>query len=284
MKNYHYTHQGLKYNGKYSFTVEDDIALEKALQVNINGKPFTITMRTPGNETDLIRGLLYTEDIYCDDLPLEFKILEKDEHNLISIINVWIPAHQIGKEFYNRRSMLSVSSCGICGKKELTDLKNSGNSIEINEWFHPEIIPEMYLTLNKTQSSFIRTGGTHAAAAFDINGNLLVLREDIGRHNAVDKVVGGLLINQQLSQAKFMLVSGRISYEIVNKTYQARIPILAAVSAPSSMSLEYADAMGISLLAYCRDQNMTCYTHSQRMKTKSFQTINSNSKHVEELK
>jgi len=120
--------------------------------------------------------------------------------------------------------------------------------------------------MNTFQFDFRESGGTHAAAVFTINGDLLSAMEDIGRHNAVDKAVGKLIANKQFKSAKIMTVSGRISYEIVIKCFKARIPFLAAVSAPSSLAVDYAKELGITLFAFCRDERATCYSNPQRTK------------------
>jgi FdhD protein len=120
--------------------------------------------------------------------------------------------------------------------------------------------------MNSLQHNFKQSGGTHAAAAFSIEGNLLFAMEDIGRHNAVDKVVGKLISSDKLDQAKIMTVSGRISYEIVIKCFKAKIPFLAAVSAPSSLGVDYAKELGITLFAFCRDKRATCYSNPERIR------------------
>ena len=128
--------------------------------------------------------------------------------------------------------------------------------------------------MNRHQHDFMQSGGTHAAALFDRRGNLIVAREDIGRHNAVDKAVGQLLLEGRLEQAKVMTVSGRISYEITIKAFRAGIPFLAAVSAPSSLAVDYAKEFGITLLGFCRDGRATCYSNPQRVNNTRIHTIN----------
>lgn len=246
-------------------SVTDCIVVEEALQININGKPFTVTMRSPGSDEALVTGLLYTEGIYNGVSPLKIKPGEISEEGIPSTFNVWIPQEDIGNNYYQSRSMLSVSSCGICGKKELSDLVVEGKSLTTDSRLDPSILREMFGIMKSRQSTFQATGGSHAAAAFRINGELLAIEEDIGRHNAVDKVIGNMIMNKSLDKASCMLVSGRISFEIVSKTFKAKMPFLAAVSSPSSLSIETAEVMGISLIAFCRGEMMTCYTLAERL-------------------
>jgi len=167
---------------------------------------------------------------------------------------------------------LSVSSCGICGKTELSDLAFIGKTIDDNNKIDIGLIHSLFNKMNNFQYDFRESGGTHAAAAFTLNGKLLCAMEDIGRHNAVDKILGKLINNQELNDAKIMTVSGRISYEIIIKCFKARIPFLAAVSAPSSLAVDYAKELGITLFAFCRDQRATCYSNTQRTKIQSTNT------------
>ncbi|HRP61390.1 MAG TPA: formate dehydrogenase accessory sulfurtransferase FdhD, partial [Vicingus sp.] len=162
------------------------------------------------------------------------------------------------------RNIVSVSSCGICGKSELekptdTKLTNQQNL------FTPQQLFNMFEKMNSAQDSFIQSGGSHACAVFDKEGKMLSIKEDVGRHNAVDKVIGNLINQNNLSNAKCLLVSGRISYEIVNKCFAAKIPILAAVSAPSSLAVDMAQEMGLTLIGFSRNNRFTVYAHPNRI-------------------
>lgn len=254
-----------KHVNREEVKVDDVIIIEEALQISINGKPFTITMRTPGNDSYLTRGLLFTEGILIDQGKVDIRAIEKDDEGITTSINALVSPQRIGDNYYSSRSMLSVSSCGICGKKELKDLILEGQKIEMDTKVDVEVFSEMFSTMKDNQVLFLSTGGCHAAACFDLAGNMLSIQEDIGRHNAVDKVIGELIENKQLDKAVFLLVSGRISFEIVSKTFKAKIPFLAAVSSPSSMSIEVAKHMGITLMGFCRGDSITCYSHSDRI-------------------
>lgn len=255
-----YNYDALKFNGDASKKISDTLVVEAALQININGEPYTVVMRTPDDDKHLVRGLLYAEDIYkrTESLPLE--IIEK-KTNGFSIINASIPKDKLGKGYMNKRTLLSVSSCGICGKQELSDIEISGPSIKNDGKLSLTAIREMYTTMKKGQGLFEKTGGSHATAAFTISGTMLSLKEDIGRHNALDKVVGELLNTQKLKEVACILVSGRVSYEIVSKAFIAKIPLIVAVSACSSLAVDYAKELGICVIGFNRDDKATVYSN-----------------------
>ncbi|MCK0108698.1 formate dehydrogenase accessory sulfurtransferase FdhD [Flavobacteriaceae bacterium S0825] len=266
-------YQGKKFNNSTIDKIVDALTIEEALQININNKPFTVSMRTPGNDIELVRGLLHAEGVInnVDFIP-EISLKKENDNGIVTIVNVNIPEKELGEGYSNSRSLLSVSSCGICGKTELSDLAFIGKTIDDNNKIDIGLIHSLFNKMNNFQYDFRESGGTHAAAAFTLNGKLLCAMEDIGRHNAVDKIVGKLINNQELNDAKIMTVSGRISYEIVIKCFKARIPFLAAVSAPSSLAVDYAKELGITLFAFCRDQRATCYSNPQRTKIQSTNT------------
>ncbi|MCP4440781.1 MAG: formate dehydrogenase accessory sulfurtransferase FdhD [Aureispira sp.] len=257
-------YEGKKYQQQKSSTVSNRLTVEAALQIAINGFPFTVTMRTPGNDKELIRGLLYSEDVYrkSGNSP---EISYRKKNKVTTIANVKINKNDLGNGFKNSRSLLSVSSCGICGKQELDDISTYRDCLEDDRQLEITKLYTMFEDMTKQQDTFLKTGGSHAATAFDAKGNLLTVMEDIGRHNAVDKVVGHLINHSQLDDAVGLLISGRISYEIIAKTFSAGIPILAAVSAPSSLAVEYAKQFGVTLLAFCRGEKATCYANPQRI-------------------
>ncbi len=257
-------YQGQKYTEGKDALVRDMLTVEQALQITINNLPFTVTMRTPGNDRELVRGLLFSEDVYRHtDTDLEIDYREKNK--ITTIANVRLDKNKLGSGFNNSRSLLSVSSCGICGKKELDEASTFKNCLKTELKLSVGLLYQMFDRMSSMQDDFKRSGGSHAAAAFTEDGEMLSLMEDIGRHNAVDKVVGDLIWKKRLGNAACVLVSGRISYEIVSKAYSAAIPILAAVSAPSSLSVEYAKQFGITLLGFCRGNKATCYANPDRI-------------------
>ncbi len=259
-------YEGLKWKAGQWQRVKDPLAAEEALQIRINGSPFTVIMRTPGYEEDLVRGLLYTEDLYNGQKMLNLGSVEYNDLGYISSVDVFIPDEELGDSYINSRSLLSVSSCGICGKRELDDLSVKGEALKSKTLADAGIIPQLFEKMKKEQPLFEKTGGCHAAALFDARGSLLALREDIGRHNAVDKVIGAMLGAGKREKAEFLLVSGRISYEIVTKAFRAGVPVLAAVSSPSSLAVDFAKELGITLIAFSRENRFTCYAWPGRLK------------------
>lgn len=254
---------GLFFNEGRFTLVEDTLAIEVPLSIAVNDVPFTVTMQTPGNEKDLVRGLLYSENIIR--VLHEEPRMETTSINLegyTDAINVIIAPELILKDFAGTRNVISASSCGICGKTEIED---ENEKVMNSEMLDAAKVGAMFDKVSTVQKTFQESGGTHAAGAFTIEGELLVMMEDIGRHNAVDKVIGFLIRQQMLHKAKCLTVSGRISYEIVGKTKAAGIPFLAAVSAPSSLAVEYAEASGISLMAFCRNHKLTVYSNKQQV-------------------
>lgn len=253
-------YQGLHINKTIQSITSDEIVVEAPLQININNESYTVIMRTPGNDKDLVLGLLYAEDIYKKLIPIPFEIIE-EKNNISSVINVTIESDSLGKGYLNKRTLLSVSSCGICGKKELDDIKVNGDKIEKKVHFSSENLLNMFTLLQEHQENFKKTGGSHAAGIFNSKFKLLTIKEDIGRHNAVDKCIGSLLQINKLENASYLLVSGRVSYEIVSKAFLAKIPVIIAVSACSSMAIDFAKEFGICLIGFTRQNKMTVYAN-----------------------
>ena len=262
-------YQAQKFENKTATKAVDALTVEEALQININKSPFTVSMRTPGDDISLVRGMLHSEGIIKNSNFMPNLILKKEnEEGIVTIVDLSIPEKELGEGYSNIRSLLSVSSCGICGRTELGELSFLGKTIDNDKKIDIAILNSLFNKMNDLQYSFHQSGGTHAAAAFTLNGELLYAMEDIGRHNAVDKVIGKLIRSKRLKSASVLTVSGRVSYEIVIKCFKAGIPFLAAVSAPSSLAVDYAKELGITLFAFCRDQRATCYSNPQQTKIK----------------
>ena len=252
-------YEAIKSKGGKIEKITDAIAVEGALQININGSPYTVVMRTPGDDFNLIRGLLFSEDIYKSDKNPKFSILE-EKANSFSIINVEIPELELGKGYMNKRTLLSVSSCGVCGKQDLESIKIEGNRLKSKINIKTLHLEEKFSLLKKSQNLFQKTGGSHSAAIFGPKNEILSIAEDIGRHNAVDKVIGSKLNNSIGKKSEILLVSGRVSYEIMTKAFIAGIPVVAAVSACSSLAIDFAKELGITLIGFSRDSNFTLYS------------------------
>jgi FdhD protein len=262
-------YDGLFFNdGKFS-KVEDVLSVEIGLSISINGTPFTVTMQTPGQEKDLVRGLLFSESIYRDlEIHPDMKVAEFDEDTYITAINVVIPEEKILKEFAGSRNVMSASSCGLCGKTSFDD--ETPIILQNEDVIEPEAIGAMFDLMSERQKSFQLSGGTHAAGAFSLEGKMLSIREDIGRHNAVDKVIGDLIDGGILHEAKCLTVSGRISFEIVSKAISAGIPYLASVSAPSTLAVDMAQEAGMTLMAFCRNHKLTVYSNTGGVRRRAF--------------
>lgn len=260
------SYKGIFFNGDHFTETSDSVSVEVPLSIAVNGIPFTVTMQTPGSENDLARGLLFTENIFrnTEHKPV-IEIVSKNNEGYIDSVNIQIPPHFILKDFAGTRNVISASSCGVCGKITLEDMHCT--TVNNNEKLNAECVPEMFRRINEGQKLFQQSGGTHAAGAFTIDGKLLNLQEDIGRHNAVDKVIGYLINHQLLDKAKCITVSGRISYEIVEKAKSANVPFLAAVSAPSTLAIDNAQESGITLIAFCRENKFTVYSNPQQITT-----------------
>lgn len=251
-------YEGIQLTNGVPQKVTDALVVEAALQININTEPYTVVMRTPGDDFELIRGLLYAEDIYKGKENLTIEVVEKRD-NGFSILNASIPKKNLGKGYLNKRTLLSVSSCGICGKQKLEDINYSGSKLKNNNSFDSTKLEDMFVEMKLKQETFEISGGSHAAAIFNKNYEIISLKEDIGRHNAVDKVVGKLLNSDQLKESFVMLVSGRVSYEIISKAFIAKIPIVVAVSACSTLAVDFAKEFGICLIGFSRGNKATIY-------------------------
>lgn len=249
---------------------QESLAQEFPLQININGEPFSVTMRTPGHDRYLTRGLLHTESLLNDDeAPLEFEEHLDQINHVVQTINVSVPEEFLAREIQGQRALAATSSCGLCGKTRLEDLENIGCPLTIRTdgpFLDPATIPQMMNAMRERQNDFEISGGSHAAALFDESGKLMQLFEDIGRHNAVDKVIGWSLIEKPKTQPSVIVVSGRLSYEIISKAWRGNLPIIVAVSAPSSLAVSAAQRLGITLLGFCRGTRATVYTHSNRIR------------------
>ncbi len=257
-------YNALKISARGAESVDDALAVEHPLSIAVNGEVFTLTMQTPGKEIELVRGLLFTEGIIKSRSgELQIEITETSDLGFISKVNVIIPESELDKSQLNKRNLLSVASCGICGKTELAELNQP--AITSSTVLNMNSVNAMFDEMAAAQSAFLESGGCHASAAFSKEKKMLTVMEDIGRHNAVDKVIGSLLNSGNIKQAQYLLVSGRVSYEIVTKCFIAGIPFLLAVSAPSSLAVDFSKELGITLVGFCRHDRATVYSHPERL-------------------
>ncbi len=247
-------------------SVQDALAAEEPLEIRINGTPLTVTMRTPGHDLELAAGFLLTEGIIQTRgqiAGIRVAIPQNGAKSNVVEVELQEPGFDSGGL---QRNFFAASSCGICGKASIEAIRIRGlqpPNPEIR--FDPEVLCRLPETLREEQAVFSRTGGLHAAALFDATGASLGVREDIGRHNAVDKIVGWALLEGRLPlSAHILMVSGRGGFEIVQKALAAGIPILASVSAPSSLAVRLARELGLTLVGFLRGRRFVVYSGAFR--------------------
>ena len=261
--------QVLEWNKGEALRVHDYLAGEEPLEMRAGRQRLGVTMRTPGDDAELVAGFLFTEGIIsrreeilsiecADDLPQR----RSQRSNIVRVklkAGVRLPAA-------GGRRFSAGSACGVCGKESIAQLRRRGiRPPDSESRFDAEILCQLPEKLRATQAIFGRTGGLHAAALFR-DGELIVLREDIGRHNAVDKVAGWALLEGKVPLAGHaLLVSGRGGFEIVQKALSAGIPLLASVSAPSSLAVRLARELGLTLVGFLRGRRFICYAGEQRI-------------------
>ncbi|PTR31983.1 FdhD protein [Rhodococcus sp. OK519] len=251
----------------------DALAVEEPLEIRLGGRSLTVTMRTPGNDVDLVHGFLLTEGIVetSEDIAVVRYCNGVDDHgaNTYNVLDVALAPGVPDPGSKGRREFLTTSACGVCGKASLDEVavrsrySLSGNAFEVTA----AMLSSMPPTLRSAQRVFDATGGLHAAGLFTADGALLAVREDVGRHNAVDKVLGWALTTNRvpLSDA-VLIVSGRASFELAQKAAVAGVPILGAVSAPSSLAVDLARDRGMTLVGFLRGESMNVYSGEQRIK------------------
>lgn len=258
---------------------EDHLTVEEPLEVRIDHRSLAVIMRTPGHDRELAMGFLLTEQVIhqADDVQTIEEAVDADGLPLANVVNVQL--RQPGQQDFStrvdddrhqstfERHFAVSASCGLCGKNSIDDLMLTVSPLEAGDLHIPASrIYELVRQLRIGQDVFSHTGGLHAAGLFTATGELRLLREDVGRHNAVDKIIGhGLLHNTLPYSSHILMVSGRTSYEIIQKALLARIPCITAISAPSSLAVELANQSGITLIGFLRDHSMNVYTHPERI-------------------
>jgi FdhD protein len=242
----------------------DHLSIEEPLEIRVRGRAVSVTMRTPGNDDELAAGFLLSEGLIKrreDVLKIE-PCGRNEEGNLLNVV----VAPEVAVDFEKlTRHVFASSSCGLCGKATIESVRSQFLPIESDVRIAATTLLALPAAMRQAQETFSRTGGLHAAALFDNAGALLALREDVGRHNAVDKVIGWCLLNGITPIRHVLLVSGRSSFEIMQKALAARIPIVAAVSAPSSLAVDFAIESNQTLVGFLREGRMNIYAHEQRI-------------------
>ncbi|MDX6257839.1 MAG: FdhD protein [Frankiales bacterium] len=262
----------VRVTGGHSLRRPDTLVVEEPLEIRVSGKPLSVTMRTPGDDFDLVTGFLTTEGVteaaddirairYCAGATVE-------GDNTYNVVDVDLAAGVAPPEASLERNFYTTSSCGVCGKASIDAIRTqtrwpvSGDDCTVS----PDVLSSLPDTLREAQRVFDRTGGLHAAGLFTVAGELRVLREDVGRHNAVDKVVGWAVREGLLPlRGHVLMVSGRVSFELTQKALMAGIPVLAAVSAPSSLAVDLAADVGMTVVGFLRGETMNIYSGDHRI-------------------
>ncbi|MGY1807200.1 formate dehydrogenase accessory sulfurtransferase FdhD [Blastococcus sp. SYSU D00669] len=262
----------LRIRGPVSSTRPDTVAAEEPLEIRLGGTPLAVTMRTPGDDFDLVHGFLLTEGVIAsaDDLAgLRYcNSVDAEGRNTYNVVDVDLAPGVAAPDTALDRNFYTSSSCGVCGKASIDAIRTrtrfdvAGDGLRLPL----EVLLALPDRLRAAQQVFDKTGGLHAAGLFTAEGELVALREDVGRHNAVDKVVGDAVRTGRLPLAGHVLmVSGRSSFELTQKAAMAGVPVLAAVSAPSSLAVELAADVGITLVGFLRGDGCNVYARPERI-------------------
>ena len=250
----------------------DCAAVEEPLEVRLNDRPFAVIMRTPGSDRELTAGFLFSEGIISsvEELGAVEHCRHPDHPDVHNVVNVFLLGDaraRLADTLEHRRNVLATSSCGICGRLTIDSLRTRAQAIRERSSVARSVVHRFPEALRARQSLFDKTGGLHAAGLFGVDGTLITSAEDVGRHNAVDKVIGRTLLDAGLPRGGHVLVvSGRASFEIVQKAWIAGIEIVCAVSAPSSLAVQLAEEAGITLVGFLRDRTFNVYAHADRLR------------------
>lgn len=262
----------VRIRGPHRSSRPDTVVAEEPLELRVGGRALAVTMRTPGHDVELAHGFLTTEGViggrddilaarYCDGV-------DDEGMNTYNVLDLALASHVPAPDPSVERNFYTTSSCGVCGKASLDAVRSITRYSPASDGASvtTAVLTTLPDTLREHQRIFSTTGGLHAAALFDTAGTLLAVREDVGRHNAVDKVIGWAVVEGLLPlTGTVLMVSGRASFELAQKAVMAGIPILAAVSAPSSLAVDLADEAGLTVVGFLRGDGMNVYTHADRV-------------------
>lgn len=244
----------------------DRVAVELALELRLNSEPFSVIMRTPGDDRHLALGFLLSESVVTS--PAEIERIDLDEAE--NVINIWLTPDRhaaAGRALSDRRQVAMNSSCGMCGRRSLEALVIDARPLPVSWQVSEDVLLGLPVALGAAQAAFAETGGLHAAGLFDLDGRLVASAEDVGRHNAVDKLVGRMFLDARLPlDGLLLVVSGRSSFEIVQKAWLAGLHLVAAVSAPSSLAVDLAREAGMTLLGFVREGRFNVYAGPERVR------------------
>lgn len=275
-----------KVTGLSKACIADQLAIEEPLEISLNfgtsGERITrniaVTMRSPGHDEELATGFLFTENIIDKDTPIDYigpvpmACREGRENKLLVILGEKV----VPNLRHADRNFYTTSSCGVCGKASIESIRTVSSQLNKQDAvpvIHPETLYSLPELLRRHQLVFASTGGNHGCGLFHDTGELIAIREDVGRHNALDKLIGMAYINNMLPLGQhILLLSGRASFELIQKAAVAGIKIVAAIGAPSSLAVELAEEFGITLIGFLRKNNFNIYTGGQRIKLKAYET------------
>ncbi|BCU76233.1 formate dehydrogenase accessory sulfurtransferase FdhD [Luteolibacter sp. LG18] len=241
--------------------MSDRVAVEEPLQITVDGHPVAVVMRTPGHDADLVRGFLLTEGVIRQLADL--RAIDLDSRPNHALVFLRDDAEWDVSRF--SRNLFSASSCGICGKASIEAVMRELPPLAPGPVIPAEVLLRAPDLMRESQTTFESTGGLHACAWFTATGTLRLIREDVGRHNATDKVIGAALAEEVPLHEGFLMVSGRVSFEIVQKALAAGVAVVAAVSAPSSLAIEFAAQSGMTLAGFLRPPRFNVYTGGERI-------------------
>lgn len=251
--------------------LRDELAVEEPLEIRIEGRPVAVTMRTPGHDDELAAGFLLTEGVIAersDIVSIRPAVAKQGGGAEANIVDVALRRPEAVDFARLTRHVFTASSCGLCGKATIAAVQARSPALppEAGPRVEAGVLTTMVASLGEAQATFRRTGGLHAAGLFAPDGRLHVLREDVGRHNAVDKALGHLLLGGAVQpSAVVLLVSGRVAFEIVQKALAARVAFVAAISAPTSLAVDFARSSGLTLVGFLRDGRMNIYAGADRV-------------------
>ncbi|MEN6483480.1 MAG: formate dehydrogenase accessory sulfurtransferase FdhD [Syntrophobacteraceae bacterium] len=259
-------HKTSTFKNNHLFAAEYNLAVEELLEIYVDDTPYAITMRLPGDDLNLVAGFCFTEGIiesgedllsveHCREIGGDRRILVRLNHG----------AEKGASRHAGRREFLSKSSCGLCGKSKADEIFSGMHRVERFHRISLGDILRLKEAFEAGQTIFTLTGSTHSASIFDVRGDILASSEDIGRHNAFDKAIGALVRSAQTDRAFLSIVSSRSSFEMVQKAGVLGLEVLAAVSAPTSMAVNMAEDLNITLIGFLRETSMTIYTHPERI-------------------
>ena len=258
--------------GALRSTRPDTVVVEEPLEIRVSGVPLAVTMRTPGSDVQLAQGFLLTEGIIADRADIASirycNSVDGSGVNTYNVLDIDLAPGVSLPETGIERNFYTTSSCGVCGKASLDAIRQRTRHSPAADRIRVEAatISSLPDTLRTAQKVFDTTGGLHAAGLFTADGQLIAVREDVGRHNAVDKLIGWAIEQGQVPlRGTVLLVSGRASFELAQKAVMAGIPVLAAVSAPSSLAIDLAHEAGLTLIGFLRGPTMNLYTHPHRV-------------------